>query len=69
MGVAAKGIGVVAKLVTNMGGEGAIRNAEDGDCWLNELLLGDEGAAGGVEISMGETVADVEGCDDCGGCC
>lgn len=57
----------VAKLLTNIGGEGAIRNADDGDCWPNELLLGDEGAAEGVEISMGETVADAEACDDC--CC
>lgn len=60
-------MGVVAKLVTNMGGEGAIRKADDGDCWLSELLLGDDGAAVGVEMSIGETVADAEACDGC--CC
>lgn len=58
---------MVAKLVKNMGGEGAIRKADDGDCWLSELLSGDDGAAVGVEMSIGKTVADAEACDGC--CC
>jgi hypothetical protein len=58
-------MGVVEKLVKNMGGEGAIRNADDGDCWLSESLLGEDGAADGVEISMGETVAEADACTDC----
>lgn len=59
VGVAANGIGETPKLDTNMGGEGAMKNAEAGDCWSKVLTKAPEDGSAPV-MFMGDTVADAE---------
>ena len=59
---AAKGIGDTPppKLDANMGGEGAMKKAEAGDCWSRGLVEAPEDGSVAPVMSIGDTVADAE---------